>query len=428
MNSAVIPKLTRRAIKVIGCGLAGAELAFILANNGFDVHIFDNNSLLDTLEADERDMSDTFPYYDKYETFLTENMLYELECLDSPLFFLAKKFGYSDFGFRYDKTFMMNVKKALEENPKIKIFNSNIEALTKGELTVIASGHYTNKELFDDVEQRIGKFQLCHNVPQKMVIDASTVNFDKINFVSATECYANMTEMGYSELFDIIKLQNLAISDETGVACESYVKRGAIGLRNAVFRPRFINGNKFQPYASLKMKYNSRLNIFFVEDFYSKFNQDVQKNIVSLFPGLENCDILRYSNVVKKTFLLSPACLNENLQLNDDDNVYVCGGFAGTAGSFEGILTANYCAYKIIERLKRGTASYILQKNTCIGIILDNLLKKSVSNFRLFNLKYDIINREDVALKNLDQHIQVQKLLSKSQIEKFKERFYGKYF
>lgn len=39
----ITPKFSKKPIKIVGCGLAGAELAFILANNGFDVHIFDNN-------------------------------------------------------------------------------------------------------------------------------------------------------------------------------------------------------------------------------------------------------------------------------------------------------------------------------------------------------------------------------------------------
>ena len=38
----VTPKFSKKPIKIVGCGLAGAEIAFILANNGFDVHIFDN--------------------------------------------------------------------------------------------------------------------------------------------------------------------------------------------------------------------------------------------------------------------------------------------------------------------------------------------------------------------------------------------------
>lgn len=428
MNNSFTPKLTKRAIKVIGCGLAGAELAFILANNGFDVHIFDNNKILDDLEVDERDMRDSFPYYDKYETFLSENMKFELECLNSPLFFLSKKYGYTDFGYRYDKTFMMKVRKELEANPRIKIFNSNIDELTNGELTVLASGHYTNKQLFDDIERRIGKFKLCHFEPQKMVLEATNVNFDKLNFVSEHECFANITEEEFNRIFQIISTENKRKIDEIDLTAESYAKRGVFGLRNAVFRPRMDKNLKFPPYASLKMRYNSRLKVFIVDEFFSKLADDLQKKILCQIEALKDCCILRYSNVVRKTYLLAPACVNEKLQLKNDENVFVCGGVSGTAGSFEGILTANYCAYSLIEHLKRGSATQILQENTCIGLILENLLKKSVSNFRLFNLKYDIINKEDVDLKMLNQHIEVQKILSKSQIEKFKEKFYGKYF
>ena len=105
----------RKTIKIIGCGLAGAEVAFILANNGFNVHIFDNGQNLP---------DKPFDYYDEYQTFLTQNMFEELEFLNSPLLALAKKYGYENFGFLYNFDFMKKVRHELEAHQHIHIFNA----------------------------------------------------------------------------------------------------------------------------------------------------------------------------------------------------------------------------------------------------------------------------------------------------------------
>ena len=49
----ITPKFSKKPIKIVGCGLAGAEIAFILANNGFDVHIF----LIVILKIKKKEMS-----------------------------------------------------------------------------------------------------------------------------------------------------------------------------------------------------------------------------------------------------------------------------------------------------------------------------------------------------------------------------------
>ena len=137
---------------------------------------------------------------------------------------------------------------------------------------------------------------------------------------------------------------------------------------------------------------------------------------------------MRFSKIKRKTFLLTPTCLNQNLQILGHENVYICGGLAGLADAFEILLMANYCAYSIVAERKNKLGVELLRDKTCISVILDNLLKKSVVNFRLFNLKYDIINKEDKDLQLFNKQVEVQKFLSKSQIEKFKEKFYGKFF
>jgi len=412
-------KISKKPIKVIGCGLAGAEIAFILANNGFDVHIFDDG---------KNHPTKSFDYYDKYQNFMTENMIFELDCLNSPLLSLAQKYGFSKFGFEYDESFMCKVREELERNPRIKLFHANIEQINVTENNVIATGHNTSEKIIDDLENYIGKMHVCYYQPEKIVVEAKSVNFDKLNFINETECYANLTEDEYRIFENKIRDFNQRyeqpgiISKEKQITVEGLARMGTLALRNTVLRPHFDEKNR--PYASLKMTYQPYFEVFIVDDFYSALDDVEQEELLKMFDALSKCQILRFCKVKRKTHLLAPMCLNERMQV--DENIYVCGGFAGTAGSFESLLMSNYCAYCLLDKLKSKACAEILREKTCIGKILENLIKKSVIKFRLFLLKYDIIKNEDLNRFRID--VENQKICSQNQIQKFKEKFYGKYF
>ncbi len=415
----IAPKFSKKPIKIIGCGLAGAEVALILANNGFDVHIFDN---------EENQPNHKFYYYDQFENFMLENMSYELDCLNSPLFFIAKKLGLENFWHEYSKDFMFSVRRELELNNKIKIFKADINSLNSSETQVIATGHKTTKPLLDELKNYIGKMHTRFYNPTKMVIDASSVNFDELNFISKFDCFANLSKEDYQNLcqkvseFDEKYDKSENIFNERQITIEGMVRYSVESLRNSTLRPYF--NKKSKCYASLKLNFNPYLNILFVENFFSAMDEEEQTKIIKTIPALRNANVLRCSSVNRKTYLLAPACINKNMQIAD--NIFVCGGFAGTSGSFESLLMANLCAYSIICDKIGNSAVELLHENTCIGKIIDGLLKKSVINFRLFNLKYDIM--EEVDLEKFNRETQIQKILSKSQIEKFKEKLYGKYF
>lgn len=425
MLESVAPRFSKKPIKIVGCGLAGAEIAFILANNGFDVHIFDGNAeKIGEIDFDE-----------DYGDCLVENMKTELESLNSSLFSVAKRYNFSNFGEKYDQIFMQKVKALLKEHPKIKIFDANIDTLSDSELTIVASGHNTTKKLVQELKKYVGDMHFCYFQPIELMIDAKSVDKEKLTQISQTEFCVNLTEEEYKNFYqEIITIDKtytkskdlVEILNEKQITLESLAQRGFNGLRNSILRPYFAQSNK--PYASLKLTYNKKDDVFVADRFCSAFSDEDQMQLLKQINLLKNCKVLQFGKLKHSTFLLAPMCLTTNLQIVNHEKLYVCGGLAGVGGCLESLLLADFCAYSVISALKNTKGVDILACNTCIGAILDNLLKKSVVNFRLFNLKYDIINKKDCDFAQYDKMVEVQKILSKSQVEKFKEKFYGKYF
>ncbi|MDE6583444.1 MAG: FAD-dependent oxidoreductase, partial [Clostridia bacterium] len=388
MNSRFV---SNKPIKVIGCGLAGMEVAFILANYGFTVHIFDN--------GDNSAKHKKFDYYNPYEIFLTENMKYELECLGSPLFSIAKKENFDKFGFKYSEEFMNKVKSILLSKPNVKLFSGNIDTLNETETNIIATGHNTDKKLLKNLEDYIGNQRICYFNPENLVLNAEHIDLEKLNFVTETECYANVTLEEYEKLYNKIVKYNSQyqlpkeIANEKQITVESIARRGYGGLRNSVLRPHFDENtmSRTKTYASLKMTYNKSKNVLIVDNFFTAFDTEEQIDIFNSIEVLNGFEIEKPSVIRRKTYLLTPACVNENLQVIDHENIFVCGGLLGTNGSFESLLMADLCAYSVIEQLDHYIGTKYLKEDCCVGKIYENLFKKSVVNFRLFNLKYDII-------------------------------------
>ena len=236
----------------------------------------------------------------------------------------------------------------------------------------------------------------------------------------------NLTEREYNQVVSkILEFDKDydKIDGEKQITIENMAQMSDLALRNSFFRPHFAQD---KPYASLKMSYMIGQKVFLLDDFVSALSNEEQAEILNCIDALKGCKILRFSSVRRTTYLLAPSCLNQNMQLKANPNIFVCGGFAGTAGSFETLLMANYCAYNVICHFFRRYGVEFLAEKTCISKILQNLLEKSVVKFRLITLKYDIIKLED--LEVLKSEVENQRELSKSQIEKFKEKFYGNYF
>ena len=416
MIEAFAPKFSKKVIKVIGGGLAGAEVALILARHGFFVHLFCNNE----------NVQKSFVQQIENENAMRQNMEFELDCLCSPVFSLAKKFGFQNFCISQCSDIMFVLRKELEKQPNIQIFDGCIEKLNPSEPTVIATGHNTNGKLLQEIEEIVGKMRICHFNPQNLILDAKSVNLKQLNFETENICYANLSQQEYDAFYEKVRGYDNEYDSSTQqqqqISVEAIAKRGKEALKNSVLRPHF--DGKSKAYASLKMKYNSMQERLFVEDFCSALEENEQVEIIHAISALSSCKVCQFAKIAKRTFLLAPSCLNKNLQIAP--NVYVCGGFAGVAGALEALLLADFCAYALIGELSGKMGAQLLLDGTCIGKIMDNLLQKSVIKFRLFSLKYDIINVE--SLNKFEKEVEKQKVFSKNAIEKFKEKFYGKYF
>ena len=388
-------KLNKRLIKIIGGGLAGIEVAYICAHNGYRVHIFNKNQSELT--------------YEKKEEPFAKLLQGELFNFQSPTFLTAEKFGKNIADI--DGNFINLMKEKLCELPNVSYIESEIDEINPREITLIATGNNTTEKLLKNLTQIVGERKINYYSPSEIAfknIDENKLFHDKDNLY-----HINLTEGEFS----IIKDKMSAFSNEYDttdlrgqqISGESLSKNEA--LRTAILRPIFNSCGK--AYASLKLRKQD--DIYYLTEFFTALSDEEQKEIFSNISALNDAKIVSYGKIYKKTYLSSSMCVNKYLQLKNEDNIFVCGGFFGVEGVMETLLTANYVAYNLMN-MAEGKVLQEMTDNSCTKLLIDKLLQKNVLNHRLLSFNYDIINDENG--KNIDT----------SAVLKFKEKFYGKYF
>ena len=122
-------EVKRKYIKIIGGGLVGIEIAYILARNGFCVHIFNKNQPL--MCHIERRIA------------LKNELDAELSAFDSPTYLLSKRLGVNVENI--DGEFVDMVREKLKTFPNLSFVDAEIDELNYNELTLLCTGNNTTK-------------------------------------------------------------------------------------------------------------------------------------------------------------------------------------------------------------------------------------------------------------------------------------------
>ena len=386
-------EVKRKYIKIIGGGLVGIEIAYILARNGFVVHIFNHEQPLMC------QMEKSLPF--------KKEMQEELSAWNSPTYLTAKRLGVNLENIDHD--FVKIMENSLKSFPNVSFIDAEINELNLSELSLITTGNNTTKLLIDNLSKYIGenKVEYFHPAPLKLsYIDIKNLHHDHGDFY-----HVNLSEDEYMLLCDNLKRYR-SVYDGSNLLNEiSIEKRAENNSLRTFLRPIFNQGSK--PFASIRLRKQD--GDYILLDFYSALSDNEQAKLIGGISAFKGASISEFGKLYKRTYLHSSACLNKYLQVKNYHNLFVGGSFLGIGGVHENLLVANYLAFNLMNEAEgRNLQEY--PENSCTKLIIEKLLQKSVLNHMLLSLNYDIIKKND-------------SLLFKSEaITEFKENYYGKYF
>ena len=351
-------------IKILGAGLAGCEAALWLANQGVQVHLYEQKPLHFSPAHQKEGFAELIcsnslkaERLDSASGLLKE----EMRLMGSSLLGCAEKTRVAAGGaLAVDRdAFSREVTGLVEQHPNITLHRQRVERIDESAPVLVATGPLTDGPLAADIQRLIGGQSLSFYDAAAPIVTAESLDMEKVFAASRygrgeadyLNCpfskaeyeafYEALSTAERAPLHDFDADGNLTVY-EGCMPIEVMAGRGPDTMRFGPLRPVGLTDPRtgHRPWANVQLRSENRQNTMYnLVGFQTNLKFGEQKRVFSLIPGLEHAEFVRYGVMHRNTFLNSPKLMAENLALKAHSNVW----FAGQITGFEGYMESAAC-------------------------------------------------------------------------------------
>ena len=351
-------------IKILGAGLAGCEAALWLANQGVQVHLYEQKPLHFSPAHQKEGFAELIcsnslkaERLDSASGLLKE----EMRLLGSSLLGCAEKTRVAAGGaLAVDRdAFSQEVTQLVENHPNITLHRQRVEQIDERAPVLVATGPLTDGPLAADIQRLIGGQSLSFYDAAAPIVTAESLDMEKVfaasrygrgeadylncpfNKAEYEAFYEALSTAERAPLHDFDADGNLTVY-EGCMPIEVMAGRGPDTMRFGPLRPVGLTDPRtgHRPWANVQLRSENRQNTMYnLVGFQTNLKFGEQKRVFSLIPGLEHAEFVRYGVMHRNTFLNSPKLMAENLALKAHPNVW----FAGQITGFEGYMESAAC-------------------------------------------------------------------------------------
>ena len=351
-------------IKILGAGLAGCEAALWLANQGVQVHLYEQKPLHFSPAHQKEGFAELIcsnslkaERLDSASGLLKE----EMRLMGSSLLGCAEKTRVAAGGaLAVDRdAFSQEVTQLVENQPNITLHRQRVEQIDERAPVLVATGPLTDGPLAADIQRLIGGQSLSFYDAAAPIVTAESLDMEKVfaasrygrgeadylncpfNKAEYEAFYEALSTAERAPLHDFDADGNLTVY-EGCMPIEVMAGRGPDTMRFGPLRPVGLTDPRtgHRPWANVQLRSENRQNTMYnLVGFQTNLKFGEQKRVFSLIPGLEHAEFVRYGVMHRNTFLNSPKLMAENLALKAHPNVW----FAGQITGFEGYMESAAC-------------------------------------------------------------------------------------
>ena len=351
-------------IKILGAGLAGCEAALWLANQGVQVHLYEQKPLHFSPAHQKEGFAELIcsnslkaERLDSASGLLKE----EMRLMGSSLLGCAEKTRVAAGGaLAVDRdAFSQEVTQLVENHPNITLHRQRVEQIDERAPVLVATGPLTDGPLAADIQRLIGGQSLSFYDAAAPIVTAESLDMEKVfaasrygrgeadylncpfNKAEYETFYEALSTAERTPLHDFDADGNLTVY-EGCMPIEVMAGRGPDTMRFGPLRPVGLTDPRtgHRPWANVQLRSENRQNTMYnLVGFQTNLKFGEQKRVFSLIPGLEHAEFVRYGVMHRNTFLNSPKLMAENLALKAHPNVW----FAGQITGFEGYMESAAC-------------------------------------------------------------------------------------
>ena len=398
---------------VIGAGLAGAEAVLQLAQRGIQVDLYEMRPEK-TTGAHKTD---------KYAEFVCSNSMgslditnasgllkKEMEILGGKLIKIALENSVpAGNALAIDRDgFSEKVTELINNNPNINVIKKEITEIPADENIIIASGPLTSTPLADSIKEFTQSEHLHFFDAIAPIIEKDSINFDKAFYASRynkgeasyINCPMNKEEYEkfYNFLIDAPRIELKEFEQdakffESCLPVEVLASRGVDTLRFGPMKPVGLVDDRTgeKNYAVVQLRQdNSAKTLYNIVGFQTNLKWGAQKELISLIPGLENANIMRYGVMHRNTFINSPRILNPTLQTRNRKDLFFAGQITGTEGYTESIASGLLAGINLARLIKQENL-ITLPAETMLGALMNYITNPEHDKFQPINSNWAIV-------------------------------------
>ncbi|MCM1507032.1 MAG: methylenetetrahydrofolate--tRNA-(uracil(54)-C(5))-methyltransferase (FADH(2)-oxidizing) TrmFO [Ruminococcus flavefaciens] len=377
-------------VNVIGAGLAGCESAWILAQNGINVKLF---------EMKPEKYSPAHKYGGFAELVCSNSLKasrlesaggllkYEMEMLGSLTVPCAKANSVEAGGaLAVDREkFSDSVTEKIKSHPLIEVIGGEVTEIPDG-ITIIATGPLTSGAMAENIKSLCGEGLSFYDAAAP-IVTAESLDMEKVFYASRYDrgeadyinCPMNKDEyLAFYE--ELIKAEKVQLKDfethpfsvyEGCMPIEVLASRGVDTMRFGPLKPVGITDIRTgkRPYAVVQLRRENREGTLFnLVGFQTNLKFGEQKRVFSMITGLENAEFMRYGVMHRNTFINSPELLDADFSMRNNPDIYFAGQITGVEGYMESAMSGLIAGISVARKIK-GLEPLRLPTDTMTGAL-----------------------------------------------------------
>ncbi|AYB43461.1 FADH(2)-oxidizing methylenetetrahydrofolate--tRNA-(uracil(54)-C(5))-methyltransferase TrmFO [Paenibacillus sp. FSL H8-0457] len=408
-------------VTVIGAGLAGSEAAWQIASRGVPVTLYEMRPVVKTPAH----------HTDKFAELVCSNSLRangltnavgvlkeEMRMLNSLVIGSADRNSVPAGGaLAVDRDgFSGEITETLHQHPLIEVVNEEIQHIPEEGIVVIATGPLTSPALSSQIRELMGEDYFYFYDAAAPIVEKDSIDMSKVYLASRYDkgeaAYLNcpMTEEEFDAFYDALINAEVAqlkefekeIYFEGCMPIEVMMKRGK---QTALFGPMkpvgLVNPHTGKlPHAVVQLRQdNAAGTLYNLVGFQTHLKWGEQKRIISMIPGLENAEIVRYGVMHRNTFVNSPKLLEQTYQVKTRPNLYLAGQMTGVEGYVESAASGLIAGINA-ARAAQGREGIVFPQESTIGSMAYYITHADPDNFQPMNANFGLLPGLEKRIRN----------------------------
>ncbi|MGG3279723.1 FADH(2)-oxidizing methylenetetrahydrofolate--tRNA-(uracil(54)-C(5))-methyltransferase TrmFO [Paenibacillus solani] len=408
-------------VTVIGAGLAGSEAAWQIASHGVPVTLYEMRPVVKTPAH----------HTDKFAELVCSNSLRangltnavgvlkeEMRMLNSLVIGAADRNAVPAGGaLAVDRDgFSGEITETLHQHPLIEVVNEEIQHIPEEGIVVIATGPLTSPALSAQIRELMGEDYFYFYDAAAPIVEKDSIDMSKVYLASRYDkgeaAYLNcpMTEEEFDAFYDALIHAEVAelkefekeIYFEGCMPIEIMMQRGK---QTALFGPMkpvgLVNPHTGKlPHAVVQLRQdNAAGTLYNLVGFQTHLKWGEQKRIISMIPGLENAEIVRYGVMHRNTFVNSPRLLEQTYQVKTRPNLYLAGQMTGVEGYVESAASGLIAGINA-ARAALGQEGVVFPQESTIGSMAYYITHADPENFQPMNANFGLLPSLEKRIRN----------------------------